>query len=105
MYATNSYELSSDSKFILDQFVTFLNENPTVEVTIQGHTDDKGDAAENLTLSKNRAKGVLDYLVSKGISASRLKSEGYGETRPKFKNDSEANRAKNRRTDFKITSV
>ena len=105
LYATSSYELSSDSKFILDQFVTFLNENPTVEVTIQGHTDDKGDAAENLTLSKNRAKGVLDYLVSKGVSASRLNSEGYGETRPKFKNDSEVNRAKNRRTDFKITSV
>lgn len=105
LYATSSYELTEDSKFILDQFVTFLKENPTVKVTIQGHTDDRGDASENLQLSKNRAKGVMDYIVSKGIQASRLTSEGYGETKPKVPNTSDANRAMNRRTDFKITGM
>jgi len=103
LFATDSYELSSDSKFILDQFVKFLNENPTVKVSIQGHTDDVGNDASNKTLSSNRAKATMDYLISQGVAAGRLKSEGFGETKPKVPNNSEANRAKNRRTDFFIT--
>ena len=105
LYETDSYVLSEDSKFILDQFVKFLNENPTVTVTIQGHTDDLGDNKHNLELSTNRAKGVMEYLISKGISASRLKFEGYGESKPKVPNNSNENRAKNRRTDFLITGM
>jgi outer membrane protein OmpA-like peptidoglycan-associated protein len=105
LYDTDSYELKEDSKFILDQFVKFLNENPGVTVTIQGHTDDVGDNARNKTLSENRAKGVMDYLVTKGISADRLKSEGYGETKPKVPNNSPENRSQNRRTDFLITGM
>ena len=103
LFATDSYELSSDSKFILDQFTKFLQENPSVNVTIQGHTDDVGDDASNKLLSANRAKAVLDYIVQQGIKAGRLKSEGYGETKPKVPNNSAANRATNRRTDFLIT--
>lgn len=102
LYATDSYELSGDAEFILDQFVKFLKENPTVKVTIQGHTDDVGDAGSNKVLSANRAKGAMEYIVSKGIAASRLKSEGYGESKPKVPNNSDANRALNRRTDFFI---
>lgn len=105
LYDTDSWELSGDSKFILDQFVKFLISNPTVKVTIQGHTDDRGDAAHNKELSANRAKGVMDYLISKGIPASRLKSEGHGEDKPKVPNTSDENRAKNRRTDFVITEM
>lgn len=105
LYETDSYVLSEDSKFILDQFVKFLNENPTVTVTIQGHTDDLGDNKHNLELSTNRAKGVMEYLISKGISSSRLKFEGYGESKPKVPNNSNENRAKNRRTDFLITGM
>lgn len=105
LYDTDSYILSDDSKFILDQFVKFLNENPTVTVTIQGHTDDLGDDSRNKELSENRAKGVMEYLISKGISASRLKSEGYGESKPKVPNSSNQNRALNRRTDFLITGM
>lgn len=105
LYDTDSYVLSEDSKFILDQFVKFLNENPTVTVTIQGHTDDVGDNARNKTLSENRAKAAMDYLISKGISATRLKSEGYGESKPKVPNTSAENRAQNRRTDFLITGM
>lgn len=105
LYDTDSFELKEDSKFILDQFVKFLNENPGVTVTIQGHTDDVGDNARNKTLSENRARGVMEYLVSKGISADRLKSEGYGETKPKVPNNSPENRSQNRRTDFLITGM
>lgn len=105
LYATNSYELTDESKFVLDQFVEFLQDNPGLKIEIQGHTDNVGDAGKNLTLSNNRAKGVRDYLVSKGISASRLTSKGYGETQPKVPNDSAANKALNRRTDFKIIGV
>ncbi len=103
LFATDSYELSSDSKFILDQFVKFLIENPTVKVSIQGHTDDVGNDASNKLLSANRSKATMDYLISRGINANRLKSEGFGETKPKVPNNSEANRAINRRTDFFIT--
>ena len=103
LYATDSYELTGDSKFILDQFVKFLKAHPTIKVTIQGHTDDVGDNASNQLLSANRAKGAMEYIISKGVSAGRLKSEGYGESKPKVPNNSAANRAKNRRTDFLIT--
>ncbi len=103
LFATDSYELSSDSKFILDQFVKFLNENPSVRVSIQGHTDDVGNDQSNKVLSANRAKATMDYLIAQGIPSERLKSEGFGEAKPKVPNNSEANRAKNRRTDFFIT--
>lgn len=104
LYETDSYVLSSDSKFILDQFVKFLLSHPTVNVTIQGHTDDVGNNASNKVLSANRAKGAMEYIASKGIDKSRLKSEGFGESKPKFQNSNDVNRAKNRRTDFLITN-
>jgi outer membrane protein OmpA-like peptidoglycan-associated protein/tetratricopeptide (TPR) repeat protein len=105
LFATNSYQLNSDSKFILDQFIKFLKVNNGVKVTIEGHTDDLGNDAENLTLSQKRASASLNYIVSKGIDQSRLKAKGYGETMPKVQNSNSANRAKNRRTDFMITGM
>lgn len=105
LFATNSYELNSDSKFILDQFIKFLKDNNGVKVTIEGHTDDLGNDAENLTLSQKRANASLNYIVSKGIDKSRLKAKGYGETKPKVQNSNATNRAKNRRTDFMITGM
>ncbi len=105
LYATASYDLNDRSKFILRGFARFLKENPKIKVTIQGHTDDTGNDKTNLKLSENRAKGVMAYLVSQGVSKDRLKSQGFGETKPKVKNDSEANRAINRRTDFVIDAL
>jgi outer membrane protein OmpA-like peptidoglycan-associated protein/tetratricopeptide (TPR) repeat protein len=105
LFDTDSYALLDDSKFVLDQFSKFLKENPTVTVTIQGHTDDRGDAAHNKELSANRAKACMDYIVSKGVATERLKSEGYGEDKPKVPNSSDENRALNRRTDFEITGL
>lgn len=105
LYATNSATLTDKSKFILKGFASFLKENPTIDVAIQGHTDDVGDDALNMSLSENRANGVKEYLVSLGIKSDRLSSKGYGETKPKVANDSETNRAKNRRTDFVIEKL
>lgn len=105
LYATNSYALNSKSRFILKGFARFLEENPTIKVSIQGHTDDVGDDNENLVLSQNRADEVKKYLVSLGIDKSRLKAKGFGETAPKVENTSAANRAKNRRTDFVIEGL
>lgn len=105
LYATNSYALTDKSKFILKGFATFLKENPTINVAIYGHTDDVGDDEKNLVLSENRADGVKDYLVSLGISADRLSSKGFGETKPKVENNSDVNRAQNRRTDFIIEKL
>jgi outer membrane protein OmpA-like peptidoglycan-associated protein/tetratricopeptide (TPR) repeat protein len=105
LYGTNSYVLSSKSKFILKGFARFLNENPTIKVSIHGHTDDVGDDTQNLKLSEDRAEGVKKYLVSLGVDKSRLSAKGFGETSPKVPNDSAVNRAKNRRTDFVIESL
>lgn len=105
LYKTSSYDLSDRSKFILRGFGRFLKENPTITVSIQGHTDDVGDDGKNLKLSQDRADGVKAYLVSLGVDKSRLKSLGMGETAPKVANDSEENRAMNRRTEFMITGL
>lgn len=105
LYATNSAELNDRSKFILKGFARFLKENPTIVVSIQGHTDDVGDDNQNLTLSEERAQGVKRYLVSLGIADKQLTAKGFGETQPKVANDSAANRAKNRRTDFVIEGM
>lgn len=105
LFATSSYALNDKSKFILKQFARFLKENPSITIMIQGHTDDIGDDTKNLQLSENRANEVKNYLVSLGISASRLTAKGFGETQPKMPNSSESNRAVNRRTDFLIEKL
>ena len=105
LFATNSIELSNKSKFILRGFVSFLKENSTISVAINGHTDDVGDDYENLILSDNRAKEVKKYIISLGVEETRLSAKGYGETQPKFKNSSASSKAKNRRTDFLIKGL
>ncbi len=102
LYATASAELTSRSKFILRQFARFLEENPSIYIMIQGHTDDEGKADNNLVLSEKRAQGVKNYLVSLGIDNKRLNSKGFGQNDPKVPNTNAANKAKNRRTDFVI---
>lgn len=101
-YNTNSSELSKKSELVLRGFAGWLKDNPKIIIEIQGHTDDLGGDAENMALSQDRAFTVFEYLAKNGIPASRMKFKGYGETKPKVKNDSDINRAKNRRTDFKI---
>lgn len=101
-FETNSYTLTSGSKVIVDMFIEFLKDNPTVKVEIQGHTDNIGNDQDNQILSENRAKSVYDYALSKQISSDRLRYKGYGESSPIASNDTAAGRAKNRRTVFLI---
>ncbi|MCC5924651.1 MAG: OmpA family protein [Crocinitomicaceae bacterium] len=102
LYATASAELNDRSRFILKQFARFLETNPELKITIQGHTDNEGDAEKNMTLSQRRAEGVKSYLISLGVGEERLNAKGFGQTSPKVPNTSSVNKAKNRRTDFVI---
>lgn len=88
---------------LLDQIAAILaNHDEILKVSIEGHTDDTGDAAFNRDLSNRRAAAVVTYLTGKGIAASRLASAGFGPDQPVVPNDSDENRAKNRRVEFKI---
>ena len=78
----DSYRLRKESYIELDNLVAYLNEHPNMKIELQGHTDAQGDDAHNMELSKNRAKAVMDYLITKGIDKSRLTYAGYGETKP-----------------------
>ncbi|WP_431437164.1 OmpA family protein [Chitinophaga caseinilytica] len=104
-FPTNQFVLEPASATELDKLVDFLRENATLQVEISGHTDNVGSDADNLLLSQNRAKSVVDYLAQHGIAATRLKAKGYGETKPLESNDSDAGRAQNRRTELKIISL
>ena len=104
LYGTDSYELTNTTKLILKRFAEYLTENSSLKIAIQGHTDDLGDDNKNLALSESRAKAVMDYLIEEGVAKERLSSKGFGEKQPKFPNNSDANRAKNRRTEFLLLS-
>ena len=101
-FATNSYELNNKILLVLNEFLAFLKENPTVKVAIHGHTDNVGDPKENMALSENRAKSVYNYLILEEIDPSRLSYKGFGETKPIGNNKTEDGRAINRRTEFVI---
>ncbi len=105
LFASGSYVLSENTKTIINEFSKFLNENQSIQISIQGHTDDQGDANKNITLSQNRANAVKEYLISLGINADRLEAIGYGAAKPKVPNDSEENRKMNRRTEFQILKL
>lgn len=101
-FDTGSAQLRSESDIELKKLTEMLKRNPKLTVEISGHTDDVGNDKTNLELSNRRADAVVDYLKAKGISAERLVAKGYGETQPKVKNDSEANRQLNRRIELKV---
>ena len=103
-FDVNKFDLKPESEAELDILVRLMNENPTLKIQIGGHTDNVGKPVDNLALSNNRAKAVVTYLVSKGIVATRLSAKGFGETQPLEDNKTEEGRAKNRRTEMKVTS-
>lgn len=100
----NSAKLKKSSYKSLDEVVAILKSDNTLLLSIDGHTDNVGDAAVNQKMSENRAAACKDYMVSKGIDASRLKATGYGSTKPVADNKTSAGRAKNRRTDMTINN-
>jgi outer membrane protein OmpA-like peptidoglycan-associated protein len=104
-FNSKSFQLQPVSLIELDKLVELMNENPTMKIRINGYTDNVGNDADNLLLSDNRAKAVVDYLVSKGIDKKRLSSKGFGETQPVADNSTEEGRALNRRTEFIVTGL
>jgi outer membrane protein OmpA-like peptidoglycan-associated protein len=86
----------------LDRAVDFLNKYPSITIEVGGHTDNVGSDGDNKKLSQERAKSVENYLLKKSISAARLQSAGYGESKPVTKNDTDENRQMNRRVEFII---
>jgi len=102
-FGFNSYDLTTESKIVLDELIDFLNENILICIQIQGHTDNIGNDAANLKLSAERAKSVYNYLIEKGIQTNRLTYQGFGKSMPVATNNTDEGRAKNRRTVFVIT--
>lgn len=98
----DKYFLRPESFIELNRVVSLLNENPTIEIEMSAHTDSRGADDYNFVLSDNRARSVMEYILSKGISPSRIKSKGYGETKPEVPNDTDENRQLNRRVEFTI---
>jgi OOP family OmpA-OmpF porin len=102
-FQTGSATILADSFPMLQEIVLLLKANPDIKLMrIEGHTDNRGDAAMNLDLSKRRAAAVRQWLVDHGTEGGRLESEGYGLTRPIASNDSDEGRSLNRRVEFKI---
>lgn len=97
-FATNSYELTSESISEINELVTLMKENTALKIEVSGHTDDRGTPEYNQRLSERRSKAVIDYMVSKGVTKDRLKVANYGETKPIKSDDISANR----RVEFKV---
>ncbi|MBN2637152.1 MAG: OmpA family protein [Prolixibacteraceae bacterium] len=104
LFGFDESNLSNDAKTNLNKLVTVLNTYPETDIEIQGHTDSQGSEAYNQTLSVQRATAVTGYLSSAGILTNRLNVKGFGETLPKYENDTENGRTQNRRVEFMITA-
>jgi outer membrane protein OmpA-like peptidoglycan-associated protein len=104
LFGFDKSDLSADAKANLDKLVTVLNHYPDTDIEVQGHTDSMGSDAYNQTLSEQRAGNVSKYLFGKGINNSRIATKGFGESLPKYSNDTEDGRAQNRRVEFVITA-
>jgi len=104
LFGFDKADLSVEAKGNLDKLVTVLNTYADTDIELQGHTDSKGSEAYNQTLSEKRATTVSAYLAEKGIKADRVTIKGFGETVPKYDNETEEGRAQNRRVEFLITA-
>lgn len=101
-FETDKAILTTEAKKSLDNVIAGLKGQPSMVLQIDGHTDSTGSAAHNLKLSKERAASAKQYLVDSGIAASRLQTEGYGQTKPVASNATKSGRAENRRVEFKV---
>jgi outer membrane protein OmpA-like peptidoglycan-associated protein len=103
-FETNKFNISQNSKLALDKLQKIFAEYPETNILIEGHTDDVGTNEYNMSLSQRRADAVGDYLRAAGVAGSRLIVKWYGESQPKVENNTDANRALNRRVQFVITA-
>jgi outer membrane protein OmpA-like peptidoglycan-associated protein len=103
-FATNKYNISPNSQLAVDKLVKIFKEYPETNILVEGHTDDVGSDAANMTLSERRAKAVGEALKGAGLNPSRLTIKWYGEAQPKAENTSVEGKATNRRVEFSITA-
>lgn len=101
-FDTNKSKIRKESSVELDKVVKFLKDRPDINIEVAGYTDNKGDDKSNIKLSENRSKAVMDFLVKKGISKTRITNKGYGKEDPIASNDTDAGRQLNRRVELKI---
>ena len=101
-FATNSARLTGNSTTILDEAAATLVKRGDVKTEVAGHTDNRGSAQRNRTLSQARAEAVMRYLVSKGVNANNLTAKGYGQDNPVADNATESGRAANRRVELRV---
>jgi len=104
LFGFDESTLSADAKTSLDKLVKVLVSYPDTDIEIQGHTDSKGSVAYNQALSERRATAVSGYLEGQGTADSRLTIKGYGETIPKYENNTTEGRTENRRVEFLIAA-
>lgn len=104
-YITSSAIIKEESMWKVVEFTEFLTKNSIYKVEIIGHTDDRASEASNQILSEQRANSVKEYLLANGIDKSRISTKGMGESEPLVSNDTEINRAKNRRIEVKLDFV
>lgn len=100
-FDTGKSTIKAESQKIIDQMHELLKTNPGLKISIEGHTDNVGNAAANKTLSESRAKAVMDALVAKGIDKTRLASKGFGQEKPVADNGTDEGKAKNRRVEIR----
>jgi outer membrane protein OmpA-like peptidoglycan-associated protein len=99
-FETGKSDIKPESQPIIDQLSAMLIQNPTLKISIEGHTDNAGGETVNQKLSESRAKSVMNALISKNIDISRLKYKGWGQSKPIADNNTEEGRAKNRRVEI-----
>lgn len=104
LFGFDQTNLSYESKVSLDKLVKVLNTYKDTDIEVQGHTDSKGSLAYNQTLSEERAGSVTGYLSGAGIASNRMTIKGFGETVPKYDNETADGRSQNRRVEFLITA-
>ncbi|MEZ0607680.1 OmpA family protein [Fibrella sp. WM1] len=103
-FAQSTAEVLPESRGAMDKLIQFLNQNPAVTIELAGHTDNQGDFDQNVLLSRQRAETVKAYVLSQGIAASRVRTRGYGGTRPAKTNNYEETRPMNRRVEVTIVT-
>ena len=104
-FDVGSATLKPEFRATLDKVAQSLIQYPNSLVDVYGHTDSTGSDAFNQTLSESRARTVMNYLISRGVPAARLRSQGFGETMPVASNDTAEGRQRNRRVEIKIVPV
>ena len=103
-FDTEKFNINAKSKETLNKLAAIFKEYPDTNILVEGHTDSAGSDSYNLTLSKNRAQAVTSYLVNNGVTAGRFETKWYGESQPKYDNNTAEGKAKNRRVELAIVA-